>query len=172
VTAAGASTRMGAPKALASWRGVRLLDHQVTQLTALRDVVVVTGAHVFDVPVPARAVHNPRWAEGRSTSIEAGARALVASQAIVVCAVDQPIDRVVLGALLDALTDEDEVLEPTRDGRRGHPIVLAGRLLSALCNASDYLEGLRGLVRAHRRRALSVTSELIHLDLNTPEDLV
>lgn len=175
VTAAGASARMGTPKALVTWpRGgtMTLLEHQLAALSGLRDVVVVTGAHALDVPRPARAVHNERWAEGRSTSIEAGALALCDAPAVIVCAVDQPIDPGVLVALLESFGPDDVVLEPEHEGRRGHPLVLAGTLLAALRRASTYDEGLRGVVRAHRRRALAVTSPLIHLDLNTPEDLV
>lgn len=184
VTAAGASSRMGRPKALVTWppgATTTLLEHQLAALAGFRAVVVVIGAHALEVPAPAVTVVNERWAEGRSTSIEAGARALPDdARAVLVAAVDQPLDAAVIDVLLAALGDGDAAVQPLAvdarrpdDGpRRGHPIVFAGDALPLLRAASSFDEGLRGITRARPAMPVPVASAAIHLDLNTPEDLV
>ncbi|MFO0749432.1 MAG: nucleotidyltransferase family protein [Myxococcota bacterium] len=179
VTAAGASSRMGRPKALVAWppgAGTTLVEHQVRALAGFRAIVVVTGAHAFAPPAPAVEAHNARWAEGRSTSLEVGAAALPDdARAVLVTAVDQPLDPDVVDALLATLDlEQDDAVQPMSraTGRRGHPLVLAGRHLAALRQASRFPEGLRGILAAHPARAVPVDSPAIHLDLNTPADVV
>lgn len=179
MTAAGASSRMGTPKALLDWGGRPLVAHQAAALAGFADVVVVVGAGgeairaAAPLPAPARYLDNPRWAEGRSTSVEAGARALSdAARAVLVVAVDQPLEGAVVDALLAAFDPEAHaVAQPVSGGRRGHPLLLAGSALPALRRASERPEGLRDVVRDLRARAVEVevASDGVHRDLNTPE---
>lgn len=179
VTAAGASSRMGTPKALLDWGGQPLVAHQAEALAGFAEVVVVLGAAreairaAAPLTSPARYVDNPAWAEGRSTSVEAGARALgAAARAVLVVAVDQPLEAAVVDALLAAFDPEAHaVAQPVRGGRRGHPLLLAASALPALRRASERPEGLRDVVRDLRARAIEVevASDGVHHDLNTPE---
>jgi CTP:molybdopterin cytidylyltransferase MocA len=192
ITAAGASTRMGTPKALVPWapspnEAARpLLLHQVGVLgevcaagLEIEPVVVVLGHAALEirqslaVPPWVTLVDHPEWARGRSSSLEVGAAALAgtAPDAVFIAAVDQPLIAAVVASLCGAWTDADEVLVPAHRGRRGHPILLSGRLLPWLAEVSTYPEGLRDLVRGARRRELDVDDPRIHLDLNTPEAL-
>lgn len=204
ITAAGASTRMGSPKALVSLRGVPLLLHQLRVLEhagAFDPIVIVLGSeaaaiaeHVARWGTRARLVINERWAQGRSTSLEAAAKAIMEGEAmgasakvespslqadvgagprlagLLVVAVDQPLDAEVVRALL-AAGPGPEVLIPSFAGRRGHPVVLPGALLSELTRASRHPEGLRDIVRGAAARIVEVATPRIHLDLNTPDDL-
>ena len=186
ITAAGASTRMGLPKALVPWAGAPLLVHQVRVLGSVGhkiEVVAVVGCHepLIRADHAARPelaelvlVDNPRWEEGRSTSLEVGARALRGCDAALVVAVDQPLEAEVVKALLAALTprgDEADVVAPRFEGRRGHPLLVSAAVLAELEQASRHVMGLRDIVRAARVREVDVASASIHLDLNTPEDL-
>ncbi len=178
LTAAGASRRMGTPKALLLWppgspAAVPLIRFQLQQLAGFRDVVVVTGAESLEhqaFEAPARRVHNPNWASGRSSSLEVAARALPDDAAwILIAAVDQPLDPAVVDALLAASGDGPTI--PSHAGRRGHPVLLPGRLLPSLRTVSTWPEGLRGLVRSADPTLVPVDTAAIHLDLNTPEQL-
>ena len=82
VLAAGASQRMGFPKALLRGAdGVPLAARQARLLRAggCEPVVVVVGAEAARVraalPEDVTVVENARWAEGRATSLQAGLRA-------------------------------------------------------------------------------------------------
>lgn len=58
ILAGGAARRFGADKALAEWRGARLIDHVAALLTAHTEALVIAGgtreglAAVADVPAP------------------------------------------------------------------------------------------------------------------------
>ncbi|MCB9732101.1 MAG: NTP transferase domain-containing protein [Deltaproteobacteria bacterium] len=168
---------MGEAKALLAWGGRPLVVHQCEALRGFRDVVVVVGHDAAAIeaaaalPAGARWVENARWAEGRSTSLEAGARALPDDAAgVLVAAVDQPLDEAVVRALVAAYRPgEHAVVEPIRGGRRGHPVLLGVGAVTALRRAGEHDEGLRGIVRDARARGgvvVEVGGE--ELNLNTP----
>jgi CTP:molybdopterin cytidylyltransferase MocA len=82
VLAAGASSRMGYPKALLPTpANVPLAVHQMRLLRAAGcpRVAVVLGAHAESIAkkiTDGEVVQHPDWAKGRLTSIQAGLRAL------------------------------------------------------------------------------------------------
>lgn len=183
ITAAGRSSRMGRVKALLPWGSRLLIEHQLAVAADFGRVVVVLGAHAEAIRHRAQldgeadkphvvVVENSRWAEGRSTSIEAG-MALISDrfEAVLVTAVDQPLSRLVVDALLDAWDARCAGCVPSFRERRGHPILLARRLFPALRAASEAAEGLRTIVRAQREAiaTVEVDDPLVMADLNTPE---
>lgn len=190
ITAAGASSRMGRPKALVHWRGRPLLVHQIHVLAETcaegTPIVAVLGAHRAQIrdamaawPESRRAilVDNPRWDEGRSATFEVGVAhftELVSGPLppLLVTAVDQPLEPAVVTRLIGAFDPASEVIVPVHGGRRGHPLVLAPRLVAELAHATRYPQGLRDIVRAaHAVREVEVDHAIIHADLNRPEDL-
>lgn len=81
--AAGSATRFGSAKQLLDWKGKPFVRHVAeTALHAgLEPVVVVTGFHHAEVEsalsgLPVVLVHNPDYAQGQSTSMKAGIKAL------------------------------------------------------------------------------------------------
>lgn len=85
VLAAGAGSRLGAPKGLLrTAAGQPVVAALCGQLTAagLAEIVVVTGAAAeavaAGVPAGARATHAPDWQDGLSASLRAGLQALAA----------------------------------------------------------------------------------------------
>jgi len=175
VLAAGASSRMGSPKALLAWRGTTLLGHALRELRRARveDIVVVLGlAHEAierDVAELAQTTMrlNLDEASGRSASIRIAAHAIADDVAqVVVQSVDQPSDTDILNALLET---EGDVVVPVQNGRRGHPVCFSGRLLAELRAVSEDAEGLRAVVRRHPVTEVEVTSAAVFWNLNTPE---
>ncbi len=178
--AAGESTRMGRPKPLLPWGDTTLIAFQVQELRAagVGDIVVVLGHGAAEVrphvPSDARVVVNESYAEGRASSLRAGAAAMPSdSDPIVVLNVDQPRPRDLLRRLLEAHNDgEASIMLPTYLGRRGHPVILSAALLPELRTASDDTRGLRGVIEAHEAEVqeLAVESEIARLDVNTEAD--
>ncbi len=177
--AAGESTRMGSPKPLLDWHGQPLVRYQAAQLRAAGcDVVVVVLGSRADRVLPfidggdAWVVVNPDYAQGRATSVRAGAALIPdTAQWVAVLGVDQPRSAAVMRPLFDAaITSNADILVPTYGGRRGHPVLFAGHLLPEIRQAQDATLGLRAVVFRHLdgQREIPVDSPLIHTDLNTP----
>jgi molybdenum cofactor cytidylyltransferase len=171
--AAGASTRMGSPKALLPWAGSTLVASCVTALRAAQaeQVVVVAGAEIEAIRGEvegATVVHNTDVHAGRSSSIRIGAAALGDADAIMVQSVDQPCPADVLTRLFDAVEHGAAIAVPTHHGRRGHPICLAGRLLSELRCVREEDLGLRAVVQRHPVREVAVETEQVLQNLNDP----
>ena len=180
--AAGLSSRMGQPKALLPWNGEPLVAFQVRQLRAAGadPIVVVVGAEAERVgaavpPLPAvRVVANPDFERGRSTSIRAGAAALPEGVGVLlVQSVDQPCVAAVQARLYEvAERSGAPVVVPTYQGRRGHPIALAGWVVPELADLSEERQGLREVVQRYRDRTVEVPVEWegVLWNLNRPED--
>lgn len=177
ILAAGASRRMGTPKALLAWGGTTLLDHAVRQARAsgIDRLVVVLGPATRDLVLSdVRTVYNPEPASGRSASIRIGSAALADdAHAVLVQSVDQPVPAEVLAALFEAVERGALVAVPTFEGRRGHPICVAGPLLAELRGVSEQDEGLRSVVRRHAAAIVEVVveSEAVLWNLNDPAAL-
>lgn len=138
VLAAGAGTRFGMPKVLAAdgdW-----LRASVAALSGggCRDVVVVLGAAVVDVPTPARAVVADDWADGLSASVRAGVLAAHdAADFVALTTVDTPdVGAAAVRRVLAAAGRSASGLARARyHGQPGHPVVLARRHWPALLTA-------------------------------------
>jgi molybdenum cofactor cytidylyltransferase len=193
--AAGDSERMGRPKALLEWRGQPLLSHQLQQIQKSRitECVVVLGQDA-ELLAPlvrpamrpgwkAREVFNPRHKDGKAGSILAGLTALWSRpDAVLIAAVDQPLDHRLLDALIAAAGEEWDggdaarrrrIVVPVFRGRRGHPVLFCGSLMGELMGISEESEGLKAVVRRDPARILEVpwASSDILLNLNRPIDM-
>ena len=185
VLAAGASTRMGSPKPLLAWGEQTLLAFEVDELrrSCVDDIVVVTGARADEVrrslaDSARHCVFNPRWSQGRATSLACGATALLAPslprpEAVVIQNVDQPTRAEIVDRLVDELRASGAgVVQPSYEGQAGHPVVVAGALLEELAQASEQRLGLRGVLEGHPPRRIGMDGEpIVRVDLDTPEAL-
>lgn len=139
VLAAGLSSRMGQSKVLLPWDGRRtVIAHILQQLTLARvpHITVVTGHRSGEVgavarPIATDVVLNPDFAAGEMlSSLQTGLRALPAhvAAALVVLG-DQPrIQPKVVQAVLAAYAEgKGEIVAPSYQMRRGHPILIDRR---------------------------------------------
>jgi xanthine dehydrogenase accessory factor len=142
VLAAGEATRFGECKQLVRLGSRTLLEHALENLRASKidDVVVVLGANAEEIKAKTRfdrerVILNPDYAQGMSTSIQAGLRAIAADAVLIVLA-DQPFVR---PDTVDLLVDEyfrtrASVVIPTFNGFRGNPVVIDKSLFPEMMN--------------------------------------
>ena len=178
--AAGQSTRAGTLKPLLPWFGATLVERQEEALlrAGVSEAFVVTGHRAEEVRARIRGgrvhpVFNPRYREGRSTSVKAGRTAVPPdTQAILFLAVDQPRPAGLIRRVLEAHREKTALITCPSHGRRGgHPIVFDASLLEELKAISGEREGVGAVLRAHADRInwVELDTPLARLDLNTPE---
>jgi molybdenum cofactor cytidylyltransferase len=184
VLGAGRSRRMGeANKLVAPVDGAPMIARVVTAVlaTRARPVVVVTGhdeASVRDALAghDVTFVHNPRHAEGMSTSLRAGIERLGGMvDGALVCLGDMPRVRPEDLAALIAAFDPDggrALCVPTWEGRRGNPVLFAARYFPEMCAFTGDV-GARALLDEHAAAVCFVPmgDPGVTLDVDTPEAL-
>ena len=134
VLAAGASTRMGTPKAMLPFRGGTFLSHLCERLAVHCDpLVVVTGAHADRILCPpgARAVVNENWERGQLSSLQCALRAVPAGvSGVLFTLVDHPDPAE--ETLAKLVQSQATVAVPVHDGRKGHPVWFQAALIPEL----------------------------------------
>jgi molybdenum cofactor cytidylyltransferase len=93
--------------------------------------------------------------------------------AVLVLSVDQPRPASILTALIKAWEEQKPSLAmPAYRGRRGHPVLADGALLSELRAVTEEGLGLREVTERHRDETLviEIDNPTVNLDLNTPAD--
>jgi molybdenum cofactor cytidylyltransferase len=152
VLAAGAGSRFGGGKLLATWRGGVLLDGALAAALAspVRSATVVWGADpgVADAAKAfaertgalsrLRLVHAKRHADGLSASLAAGVAHLPPdADGAYVFLGDMPrIPPGLTEAMAEALTRGAPAVAPKFGGQRGHPVLFGQTLLPRLLNLS------------------------------------
>ncbi|MDP6490348.1 MAG: nucleotidyltransferase family protein [Kiritimatiellia bacterium] len=178
ILAAGASERMGQPKALLPFGKVTILEHVigVFRQAGVEELRVVVGHHADRLsPLLDRAgvtwVLNPHPESGMFSSVEAGIASLPSRvRAFFVHPVDIPlVSPRTLRRLMRA--QPAEVVSPRSHGKTGHPPLLDAGLIPALM-AFDGPGGLRGFLAQHRDHTCHIDcdDEGILVDVDTPQD--
>jgi len=183
ILSAGASTRMGRPKALLPYREGTFLEHliQVTRHPRVGVTRVVLGAGGEMIRKlakldPSIVVLNEDWQQGQLSSVQAGLRSLggLSTDGIVLCPVDHPLVSAPLVSDLIAhfYAGGKSILLPTYQGRRGHPMIFSSALYDELL-AAPADKGARAVVWAHAADVLEVPTdeEGVVLNLNDPDML-
>jgi molybdenum cofactor cytidylyltransferase len=182
VLAAGAGSRFDGDhhKLAAELHGEPVAVHAIRAAVAaaIGPVLVVSGATTPPLPSaaddPADAssvtvVHNPRWAEGQSTSLQTAvaAAAELGADAIVVGLADQPA--ITSDAWRRVAAADSPIAVATYDGRRRNPVRLDRTVWPLLPHAGD--TGARTLVRTRPDLVTEVPCDGSPADIDTLEDL-
>ncbi len=183
ILSAGASSRMGRPKALLPYREGTFLEHllRVTRHPRIGVTRIVLGAGADAIQAAAKldsslVVLNPDWEKGQLSSICAGVRSLVGidTDGMVLCPVDHPlVSAGLVSELVERFYAEGKaIVIPTYKGRRGHPAIFSSALYAELL-AAPVDKGARAVVWAHAGDVLEVPTdeEGVVLNLNDPDML-
>ncbi len=185
ILSAGASSRMGSPKALLRWRESTILEHllSVWKLAGAAQISVVFDptnqaviAELDRLNVTDR-IPNPHAAEGMMSSLRAASawkQWETKINCVAIALVDQPQVTVqILKGLMDfSETHPEGICQPECQGRRGHPVVLPRRDFDELSRAPE--ETLRDFIqsRADRRKFFPCDEPGMFEDMDTPSEYV
>ncbi len=182
VLGAGASRRMGQPKALLPFGDEPLIAHVVrtcTQVDFIYSTIVVSGhlpARIADAVAPfdVKIVHNPDFdSDGMISSIRVGLRAVHDVDAVFIVLGDQPlVARATFEGLARAINETDRAIaRPVYRGHHGHPILMGSGCVCEIlqlpldATLSDFVHGHQSHVAD-----VPVDDEAILLDVDTPDD--
>jgi len=182
VLAAGSGSRFGAErcKLLEELDGKPLLRHAVDAALASRAsrILVVTGHERERVEaalagVAVNLIHNASYAEGMSSSLREGLAQAQNAEGVLVLLADMPlVAPATLDRLIAIFTETGAVaVVPTRNGRRGNPVLLGRALFERLAElrgdrgARDLLRACAGVVE------VEIGDEGVFSDVDSPDDL-
>ena len=178
ISAAGASSRFGAPKALAQWGNGTLLSHAVEAAASVANAkpLVVLGAHAEKLR-PAlgdtESVFNPDWAQGLGTSIACGANAALIKysglSALAVLPIDQPrVTGKHLGHLIHTAVRIQRCAVTRDNDIWGPPAAIPATYFPILQNLTGN-QGLKSVLKAQDCIFCDAPGMLD--DIDTPENL-
>lgn len=183
ILAAGASSRFGSPKPLASVDGRPMVEMllAVARAAGLGPIVVVLGHAADHVERgvawgDARRVRNPDPDRGLASSLRAGLVAVAGLEppveAVVILLGDQPrTDPSVIARLLGGRTDERPVVIPRYAAGGGHNPVLLERSGFGLAAEATGDHGLGPVLDAHPELVTVVEVPGANPDVDTLADL-
>jgi molybdenum cofactor cytidylyltransferase len=181
VLAAGAGSRFGGRKLLASVGGRPVLQHVLDVLSAagVDEVIVVLGADAAAIEAAMawrgeRRVLNPAPGRGLSSSLKTGFDAIPGdADAVLVTLGDQPLVPIgTIRALLDApLRPDRSVLVPAFERGQGRNPVLLRRLAFGLVAEAEGDRGLGPVIAAHPELVTEVAVTGDNPDVDTIDDL-
>ena len=180
--AAGAGSRFGGEKLLATYGGRPLIEASLSNLAdaPVDETFVVVGDDAKRIraacePHALEVVENPDWAEGISTSVKAGLGALgPGTRAAVVLLADQPL--VGAGAverLLAAFEGGARVAAATYGGKLRNPVLFSREVWPLLMRELSGDEGARSFLRRHPELVTRVPCDGVGdpADVDTADDL-
>ena len=169
ILAAGASSRMGSPKALLDYRGETFIQRLVRVLSAVCDpVIVVLGYHAETLrpAIPkATIVVNPAPERGQLSSLQTGLAALPsAAEGFLFTPVDSPaVEAATVERLAAAFGHRDpatQLIIPRYQGKRGHP-VFATRAIANELSALPVAAQARDVIHGH-------VPDTLYIDVDDP----
>lgn len=180
--AAGASTRMGTPKQLLTYRGCSFVRNmaEIALSSVCQPIVVVLGAYAERIKpeisnLPVQIVENQHWNEGMSASIRVGIAALSAVNhnldAVLITLCDQPfVSSQALDQLVEAycLTGK-QIIASEYAKTFGVPALFSRTLFSELV-ALKSNEGAKKMIQKHSNQVFSVPFPEGAIDIDTPKD--
>jgi molybdenum cofactor cytidylyltransferase len=186
ILAAGASTRMGRPKAALPIRdrADTFLSRLIRSFLAagLPDIVVVSGAAPDEVraattPFSRRVqfAHNVDWRRGQLSSLLVGLNhaSVENLEAMLTALVDVPlVSPDTVRAVVHAWRcSRAPIVRPARGEEHGHPVIFDRAVFDEL-QITDSVVGAKAVVRAHAHEILNVPIEDpgAYFDVDTPED--
>ncbi len=170
ILAAGASSRMGSPKALLDYRGETFIGRMTRVYAEVCDpVIVVLGYHAAAtraaIPASAAVVTNPAPERGQLSSLQTGLAAMPSPlDGFLFAPVDSPaVEPATVTLLAEAFRRRDRAtlfVIPRYHGKRGHPVFAAPEIAAEVLALPE-----TGQARAVVHRHISQTQ---YIDVEDP----
>lgn len=185
ILAAGESRRMGQQnKLLLPIDGEALVLKLAKSVCAsdVDQVLVVVGHEAEKIrqalqDLPLSFIFNPRFREGMTSSIQAGAKAMSQdSEGLMICLADMPlietseINRLVHAYVENRNKEERLIVAPVFQGQRGNPVMFSSEFREDILQHKGY--GCRGIILNYPEcvKEVIMQNDYILRDVDTLED--
>ncbi len=183
ILAAGKSARMGVPKfSLKFDSTLTFLEHIVNQYFKFGcdEILVVLnpdGAELLttlqlNLPKNIKLIVNPHPAWERFYSLKLGVAGLPSIKSVFVSNIDNPFIGIDLLQSLISNSLSADYIYPAFQGRGGHPILLAEKLVSRILDEPKNEIHLREFLRGFSSKAIEVDDNKILVNINTYEQYI
>ena len=166
VLTAGASKRLGEPKALVDIHGESLIQILIRKLKGKKlRIIIVTRVELFNEmeKLGEKVVINTNPESGRTGSIQCGIKELESERCLIV-----PVDRPGFSnATIEKLINLEKTSCPSKNGRGGHPVVLSKEDCEKILSSNPSTP-LRDIINPAK---IEVDDEFLHLNIDFPKDL-
>jgi CTP:molybdopterin cytidylyltransferase MocA len=175
ILAAGASERMGTPKALLDYRGETFLDRLVRMIGEVCDpVMVVLGYHADTIRAGVKRdavwVRNANPERGMLSSLQTGLRAVPeACSRVLFTPVDFPA--VSESTLVRLISTVGPLVQPVYQGQRGHPVLIDKSIAAEILALPENAQA-RDAIHRHTDQAtyIEVEDAGVIADIDLPAD--
>ena len=148
ILAAGESRRMGSVKALIKFQNKSLIQHHLERFDGTS--IVVLGCHsdqILDSVEINEFVKNDHWKNGQFSSIQKVLNQVPKGFDAFVLPVDHlPIKRSTYSSLIDSRVERFSVIQPSRKGENGHPVLLSEKFIQEILNCDSINNRLDHLI--------------------------
>jgi len=181
ILAAGKSSRMKTSKPLLNWGKETLINFQIESLknSNIEEIIVVIGSNAEEIKKEInsdeiKVVENVDFELGKTTSIKKGLSEINNKNDILLIAVDQPRNKLLIEQISDFHINHPEnkkIIMPFSDGKSGHPIIFSNVFFNELTQINEETEGIREVIKRNQDSIIKYKTkdESALIDLNTPE---
>ena len=166
VLTAGASKRLGEPKALVDIHGESLIEILIRKLKGKKlRIIIVTRVELFNEmeKLGEKVVINTHPESGRTGSIQCGIKELESDRCLIV-----PVDRPGFSnATIEKLINLEKTSCPSKNGKGGHPVILSKEDCEKILSSNPSTP-LRDIINPAK---IEVDDEFLHLNIDFPKDL-
>ena len=172
---------MKTPKPLLNWGKENLINFQIESLknSNIEEIIIVIGSNAEEIKKEInsdeiKVVENVDFELGKTTSIKKGLSEINNKNDILLIAVDQPRNKLLIEQISDFHINHPEnkkIIMPFSNEKSGHPIIFSNVFFNELTQINEETEGIREVIKRNQDSIIKYKTkdESALIDLNTPE---